>query len=197
MWANLLRLVPPDGVATRELAARAGFDGPRHPGQAGMERWGYLRVAPDGSTSARGRSSKASARVTRTPAAERAVTFWHPLPSEIEDRWVERFGIEAVDDLRAPAEAIVARRGVTLPGYLPQIASPLFTPPPQTASVVPGEPGLLTALANVLQSLAIDIERDSPVALAVGANVLRVVDEEGVRVADLPALAGIGKEAAA
>ena len=96
MWANLLRLVPPDGVATRELAARAGFDGPRHPGQAGMERWGYLRVAPDGSTSARGRSSTASARVTRTPAAERAVTFWHPLPSEIEDRWVERFGTDSV-----------------------------------------------------------------------------------------------------
>jgi DNA-binding MarR family transcriptional regulator len=47
----------------------------------------------------------------------------------------------------------------------------------------------------VLLPFAIEFESESPVSLAIGANVLRVLDEHGVRVRDLPGLSGVSKEA--
>jgi len=50
-------------------------------------------------------------------------------------------------------------------------------------------------MSRVLLALAIEFERESPLSLAICADVLRVLDEEGVRVRDLPALSGVSKEA--
>jgi hypothetical protein len=52
-------------------------------------------------------------------------------------------------------------------------------------------------LARVLLALAIDYERESRIALAIAANLLRVLDERGVRLRDLPQLTGVSKEALA
>jgi DNA-binding MarR family transcriptional regulator len=46
----------------------------------------------------------------------------------------------------------------------------------------------------VLLAFAIEFEQESPVSLAISANVLRVLDQHGVRVRDLPGLSGVSKE---
>ena len=50
-------------------------------------------------------------------------------------------------------------------------------------------------LSQVLLAFAVEFERESDLSLAIGANVLRVLDEKGVRVRDLPLLTGVSKEA--
>jgi DNA-binding MarR family transcriptional regulator len=47
----------------------------------------------------------------------------------------------------------------------------------------------------VLLAFAIEFERESDLSLAVSANVVRVLDEKGVRARDLPLLSGVSKEA--
>jgi hypothetical protein len=47
----------------------------------------------------------------------------------------------------------------------------------------------------VLLAFAIDYERESGVSPAISANVLRLLDDDPVRVRDLPALSGVSKEA--
>ncbi len=47
----------------------------------------------------------------------------------------------------------------------------------------------------MLLAFAIEFEGESEISLAIGANVLRVLDEQGVRVRDLPQLSGVSKEA--
>jgi len=49
-------------------------------------------------------------------------------------------------------------------------------------------------LSPVLLAFAIEFEQESPVSFAISANVLRVLDEHGVRVRDLPGLSGVSKE---
>lgn len=52
-------------------------------------------------------------------------------------------------------------------------------------------------LAKVLLALALRYERDAEVSLPIGANVLRVVDDDGARLRDLPRLSGVSKESVA
>ena len=53
-----------------------------------------------------------------------------------------------------------------------------------------------TLLAQVLLAYTLDFERASDVSLPLSANFLRVLDETGVDVRELPALAGVSKEGA-
>jgi DNA-binding MarR family transcriptional regulator len=54
---------------------------------------------------------------------------------------------------------------------------------------------LSALLSRVLLAFAIDFERESELSLAISANIVRVLDEKGVRVRDLPILSGVSKEA--
>ena len=64
-----------------------------------------------------------------------------------------------------------------------------------------GEPGaranaeleLHVLLARVLLAFAVEFDTRSQGSLAMGANVLRVLTEEGVALRDLPALSGVSK----
>ena len=49
--------------------------------------------------------------------------------------------------------------------------------------------------SRALLAYAVDFERESPPSLALSANVVRVLDEEGVLVRDIPGCSGISKEA--
>jgi hypothetical protein len=49
----------------------------------------------------------------------------------------------------------------------------------------------------VLLAFAIEFEKQSEVSLAICANVLRLADDDGVAVRDLPRLSGVSKEAIA
>ena len=50
-------------------------------------------------------------------------------------------------------------------------------------------------LSRVLLAFALEFERESPLSLAICADVLRVLDEDGVRVRDLPVLSGVSRQA--
>jgi hypothetical protein len=60
-----------------------------------------------------------------------------------------------------------------------------------------GEPALPWLLARVLLALALEFEQGSPLSLAVSANLMRLLDQRGVRLRDLPGLSGVSKESLA
>ena len=70
-------------------------------------------------------------------------------------------------------------------------------PPPLLLLLLPAPPALLPLpwlLARVLLAFAIDFELQAKISLAITANVLRLLDEKGIRIKDMPALSGVSAE---
>jgi hypothetical protein len=210
MWSNFLRFVD-DGIAVGEIPAAAGLQKGRLLSTlGGMERWRYVFVASararqppkakrDGWGSARGLRSDWIVR--RTPAGRTAAAIWPELFGEIEARWEERFGVDAVGELRDALRAIVARVDVELPEFLPIIGTaagmaadlPLRERRGATVDTL----HLAALLSQVLLAYTLDFERESELSLPLAANFVRVVGENGVPVRHLPVAAGVSKEATA
>ncbi|HZC16252.1 MAG TPA: MarR family winged helix-turn-helix transcriptional regulator [Caulobacteraceae bacterium] len=190
MWFNCMRHVPEAGITARDLlrAARTptNFDG--------MRRWGYVVFDPKPAGASKQPRPDALVRPTR--GGWRAQQVWGALFGDMEARWRERFGPVAIDRLRAALWAIAGRSALDLPDCLP-----ILKPGPGLFSQVSDRPGeradldeaalpLPTLLSRVLLEFAVDFERGSSLSLAVAANLLRVLDETGVRLRDLPGLTG-------
>ncbi len=210
MWSNFLRFVG-DGITVGELPAAAGLHRARVLSNlGGMERWRYVFIGPapadvaprtrrDGWGSARGLRGD---WIVRPTAAGRATQEIRPaLFSEIEQRWAQRFGTGLVGDLRSSLRAIVGRVDVELPEYVPIVASTdgmvagVVTRPRSATWVVPSQ--LTALLAQTLLANTLDFEERSELSLALSANVVRVLGEDGTPVRDIPAAAGVSKEATA
>jgi hypothetical protein len=201
MWSNLLRFVG-DGTTVGELVAAVGL--PKRSALSrlgGVERWRYVSVGP--ATGKRegygsGRGVKDDWIVRFTPAGLRAAEIWPALPAEIEARWDERFGADEIGALRDVLRAVDEGIVTPLPDFLPVVSSTqamaLELSAVEARSASDDLP-LVTLLAHALLAYTIEFEADSPVSLPLSANVLRVLDETGVSVRELPALAGISKEA--
>jgi hypothetical protein len=126
MWSNFLRFVG-DGVTVDELVGAAGLPKARVLSTlGGMERWRYVHVglAPaqrderrDGWGSARGLRGEWLVRLTS--AGRAAARIWPSLFDVVKARWEERFGVDAVDELRRALDAIVDRVEVALPEFVP------------------------------------------------------------------------------
>jgi hypothetical protein len=89
-----------------------------------------------------------------------------------------------------------------LPDCLPIQKWGLFSDGPKPGKGAPDRADLESLplpalLARVLLGFALEYERESAVSLAVSANAVRVIEDEGTRVRDLPALSGVSKEALA
>jgi hypothetical protein len=182
MWMNCMQFIGEEGVPVRRLEELA-----RTPTNLnGMVRWGYISIGAD-----------KVIRATRN--GRRAQQVWRPLCGVIEQRWRARFGNERIDTLRESLEAISDRIDADLPDYLPILGYGLFSRVPKLPRRVQARTGLAlpTLLSRVLLAFAMEYERESDWSLAVGANLLRVLDAEGVRVRDLPRLSGVSKEAIA
>ena len=209
MWSNFLRFVG-ERITVGDLSDAAGLPKTRVLSNlGGMERWRYVFVGPaqadcplsekrDGWGSARGLRSD---WIVRPTAAGRATQEIRPAVfSEIEQRWKQRFGTGRVGDLRSSLRAIVGRLDVELPEYVPIVASTdgmvagVVTRPRSATSI----PSQLTALlAQTLLAYTLDFEERSELSLALSANVVRVLGEDGTPVRDIPAAAGVSKEATA
>jgi hypothetical protein len=194
MWANCLRHLPDQGLSVRELERRA-----RTPTNlAGMERWRYIDVAPDPADK-RPKPPRSAWIVRPTPGARAARAICGLLPSEIETRWQQRFGATA-DRLREALVAIDAELDPGLPECLPILKYGLFSAPPDP-KLPPPDPvdttrrPLFALLSRILLAFAIEFETGFAPSLAICADLLRVLDEKGVRVRDLPQLSGVSKEA--
>jgi hypothetical protein len=183
MWMNCMRFVSAEGVhaETLEELARTKTN------LNGMERWGYITVTPD--------------LIRATPKGRQAQEVWRPLPQVIEKRWQDRFGANEIQQLRESLSAIARQIDLELPDCLPILGYGLYSRDPdrdrpagRSADENLPSLSLPALLSRVLLSFAIEYERESEVSLAIGANVLRLVPPEGVRVRDLPRLAGVSKE---
>ena len=141
--------------------------------------------------------------VTPTAAGQKVRSVWLPLAGAIEERWRTRFGDDAVDRLRTALLAVVGQVDAELPRYLPVVVHGLRTLAPHLESVSAQAPDgaaasaldLSALLAQALLLFAVDVERESVLSLAISANAMRVIDDDGIRVRDLPTLAGVSKEA--
>jgi DNA-binding MarR family transcriptional regulator len=202
MWPNCMKYVGPDGVQLAELERLART----RTNLAGMQRWAYITVTP-GPTDRDPKRPGPEAVVRATAGGRKAQEIWGPLFGVIGGRWRERFGDKAVANLRAALSVIVDRLDLDLPDCLPILGYALFSkgrddyltrpadeqPRPEGDANLP----LSALLSRVLLAFALDFEGESKVSLAIGANVLRVLDDDGVRVRDVPGLTGVSKEAVA
>jgi DNA-binding MarR family transcriptional regulator len=199
MWANCLRFVPPGGIAAGELARQARLTG--HSMGLVLTRmsrwWGYLTVTP---------GAAASRVVAPTRAGRQAQEIWAPLPGEISDRWRKRFGAGAVEGLAAALARAVGEQDMLLPDFLPVGQAEPAAGRPFSGGLAPSRLTLPELLSKVLLACALDFESASDLALGVytdrgagrleiSANVLRVLDDGGTRVRDLPAATGVAQMA--
>src|SRR5947207_10749401 len=161
MWSNFMRLIPADGVALRDVEANG-----RITNLGGLQRWGYISVEPADQT------------VHLTPDGERAQEVWRPLAGEVEQRWRERFGDAAIDELR---QALSSVADPALPLYLPVLGYA----DGMRAGHVRGAPGavaedLAALLSQALLAFTLEYEDESDLSLALSADVVRVLSADGV-----------------
>jgi DNA-binding MarR family transcriptional regulator len=198
MWSNCMRFVGDEGVRIDELEGLARTKTNLN----GMVRWGYIVVETDGAARREGPPRSGSV-IRATPKGRKAQAIWRPLFDTIEKRWQERFGENEVEQLRDSLCTLISQFDVELPDCLPILGYGLFSKGPARERRTPAgrEEGLSSHLplpalvSRVLLAFAIEFESESEVSLAIGANVVRVLDEKGVRVRDLPLLSGVSKEA--
>jgi hypothetical protein len=181
MWANFLRLIPPDGVPLTAVAGHAGITN-----LAGLQRWGYLTLSED-----------RPPIIALTRAGQLTCETWPPLLILVEQRWQDRLG-PAATGLRAALEPLERAAGGGLPRYLPVVRQAMFAAAPPAAEDPAREaPDLSALLARVLLAFTLDYERETKLSLTMTAGVLRVITAAGVRLRDVPGLAGVSKEAVA
>jgi DNA-binding MarR family transcriptional regulator len=195
MWSNCMRFVGDEGVTVGELRdlARTATN------LNGMERWGYIVIEPDPV----GSRTRSNCVIRATPAGRKAQEVWRPLFGAIEKRWQMRFGKNEIDQLRKTLGALIGQMDIDLPDCLPILGHGLFSIGPDrkrpTAGVSENNAGsglaLPALLSRTLLAFAIEFERESDLSLAISANVVRVLDEKGVLVRDIPLLSGVSKEA--
>ena len=198
MFENCLRFVTDQPITVGELEtlARTGTN------LDGMRRWGYITI--DGTAKKIYHGRPAPGAVLRATARGlRARQIWLPLPAVVEQRWTERFGAGPIGQLRQALLAVAGQLDPGLPDTLPILGQVMFSRGPDPALPPRPEPPdvatlpLSALLSRVLLAFALDYEASSEVSLAVGANLLRVLGEDGTRLRDLPVLTGISKEAVA
>jgi DNA-binding MarR family transcriptional regulator len=207
MWLNCMRYAGEDPITVGEMQrlarGRTNLDG--------MRRWGYITLTPD-PDDRRSKPREADLLVRATPKGLRAKQAWQPLTGVIEQRWRERYGADAMRRLSDSLHAIACHLGNWLPDSLPILGHGLFS-----AGTRPGEnrydairadyeqhqvagrssDGMLPLpwlLARVLLTFAIEFELQAKVSLAIAANALRLIDEKGTKIKDMPALSGVSAE---
>jgi DNA-binding MarR family transcriptional regulator len=201
MWSNCMKFLDDEGITVRELERRARTK----TNLAGMVRWGYI-TAESNSPRQDGRRPKADSIIRRTESGRQAQQIWEPLFAEIEKRWRKRFGDEPIERLRESLWAVARQIEIELPDCLPILGYGLLSERPRLAKASasisgdenhPASLTLAALLSRVLLAFALDFERESSLSLAIGANLLRLLDEKGVLVRDLPRLSGVSKESLA
>ena len=197
MWDNCMRFVGEHGVPVGELEALARTKTNLN----GMVRWRYVVVEPD-SADSRPKPPRRDWLIRATAAGRKAQEIWRPLFSTIEKRWEARFGKDKVGQLWESLCEVIRQIELELPDCLPILEYGLFSKGPDQKQRAPAvreddtasRPHLSALLSRTLLAFAIEFERESDLSLAISANVVRLLNEEGVRARELPRLSGVSKE---
>ena len=201
-WSNFMQFVDEDGITVRELTRRSRAAPALH----GMRRWRYVQIGP-APNDLRAKPPEGDLIIRPTRNGARAQAVWAPLPGEIELRWRARFGDDVLDRLVAGLEALDHELGAGLPewitiGYAGFVAERVRPNPPDERTATPERNGggteplpLPALLSHALQSFALEYEDGAKVSLCHAADVVRVLDPDGVRVTELPERSGIAIDA--
>jgi hypothetical protein len=207
VWANLMRFLADGPVSVRDLASSALASARWIKLELGcLERWGFVVLhdpvqAPAAGTGQRegwgsGRGIRANSMSGLTAEGFAANRIWAPLTGIVERRWEKRFGREEIDNLRASLRAIVDALDMELPYGLPDYSGEnLRFPARKTDSG--RELSLPALLSQVLLAFRIEFDRESRAPLFLCANILRVLGETPVRLAEIPRLTGGSPETTA
>ncbi len=184
MYWNCLRYVDEGGISIKELLARAKNTTNYH----GMQRWGYVTYEGEGKDKI----------VRATPAGMRAKEVWQPLFLEVEGRWRQRFGEEAVGQLRLALSGLVDQFSYELPDGMPILGYGLRSTPgaveARTGKGDSSKCSLDALLAKVLLAYTLLFEKESKVSLPICLNILRLTKGGEAVVKDIPDQAGVSKE---
>jgi hypothetical protein len=191
MWFNCMRFVSGERITVRDLESLARTPTNLH----GMQRWGYIKVAPDPNAPKPPRSAWL---IHPTRAGLRARQIWEPLLPEIEQRWCDRFGQAKIQQLRNALTALTSQLEGNLPDCLPILGHGFFVKNSRPGKIS-GKPdsSLVALLSKLLLTAALDFEKNSQVSLPLSANLFRVIPSDGALVRDLPGRSGVSKEAIA
>ena len=199
MWTNCMQFVGEDGITVRRLEELARTNTNLN----AMQPWGYIRVAPDPADS-RPKPPRSGWVIRATTAGRKAQEIWRPLFGVIEKRWQERFGKDEIERLRKSLCDVISQFDIELPDCLPILGYGLFSKGHDYKRRAPGTRKdedndgstlpLSALLSRALLAFALEFEAESELSLAISANVVRVLDEKGVRVRDLPRISGVAKE---
>ena len=196
MFENCVRYLAGEPMTVAALASWA-----RTPTNLdGMRRWGYITIDGTARKIHHGHPG-ADAVLDATPRGLRARQTWLPLAGLVEERWRDRYGSTGITALRRALLAIAADLDPGLPDCLPILGQNLASRPPDPHLPPRPEPPDLPALplsallSRVLLAFAVEYEAGGGLSLAVGADLLRVLGPEGIRLRDLPSLAGVSREA--
>ncbi len=196
MYLNCMQFLDETGMSARELVRRARA----RTNFRGMHRWGYISVKPPEDRGVK--APKAEWIVRPKAAGGTAQKIWKPLLGEVEDRWKTRFGEDTIGELREALAAIERQLELDLPDCLPILGYGLFSKGKKYGTRLAdsehaSEARLPVLLARVLLAFALEFESESELSLAISANVVRVLDDVGTPVRDLPRLTGTSREAVA
>jgi DNA-binding MarR family transcriptional regulator len=198
MWSGFLRFVPEEGISAGEFQRLTQL--PKKNLRTSLTRmsewWGYVTLEPN-TTEDRSVKTGTDWIIRPTPGGLRALESWRPLTGIIEERWQARLGRDAIEQFRGSLSALVNKFEVDLPDCLPILGYGLRSDLPDQPRHASSDRALPALLSKVLLAFAIEFERESELALAICANVLRLVNDDGVPVRELPRLAGVSKEAIA
>jgi hypothetical protein len=202
MYANCLQFLGEAPMSVRDLEklARSSTN------LDGMRRWGYIKLSPPPGKP-NSKSPNESWLIELTPAGRVSKESWRPLPQLIEQRWRDRFGTDEVSSLRAVLFEVNLGLDVAYPDFMPILKYGLFTRgrgpgaewslPPLTDAPLTTDSPLTALLSRLLCAFAYDFERDSPLSLAISANLLAALDQSGIRNRDLPQITGVSRESIA
>jgi hypothetical protein len=207
MWLNCMRYVGTDPIRVGDVASLARCS----TNLDGMRRWGYLTLEPDPADT-RQKPPDRDLLARATARGMRAREAWEPLTEVIEQRWRDRFGTTQVERLTAALQATAAHVGDGLPDCLPILGYGLLSistiqradrylaaqarpsadrkAPANSESALP----LPWLLARVLLAFALAFEHEAQLSLAICADLLRLLDEDGKQVRELPILSGVSTE---
>ena len=200
MWIRLMRFVPDEGITLREFQSVSVLTSKEMKWWlTRMSKWRYVIVDKNAA------EDPFRWIIRPTSGGQKALQVWRPLDGIIERRWHDRFGNDAIAELRQSMESLANQFNPELPDYLPILGYEMMSrgpdPDRQPASKLraasAAKYSVPMLLSKVLLALAIQYESESGLSLAISANVLRVTSEEGTCIRDLPRLSGVSKEAIA
>ena len=206
LWADLLRVVPEEGITVTELPAAARISRRIVKAWLGLEKQGWLTVEPAGPRT----------KVVRlAPRGRRSTEEWAAHVPEVERAWRARVGPAEVDRLRRALETVVSALDLELPHHpMPYgSADPRATggravagsagppripahgtdwvPVPRTDPEAVNTLGLHALLSQALMAFTIDVEERTGFPMAMATMLARSMPGPSAPVTALPQLLGV------